>query len=83
MMHHIMMTYGEVEVQLQLFLVAVLCGRYRSALRPGHFAQRNIPGYHDAGGWVGHVAGLYARHKGKISAPFGNPNLIHGVHAAA
>lgn len=78
-----MMTYGEVEAQIQLFLVSVLYGRYRSALRPGYFTQRKIPGYLDAGGWVGHVAGLDATQNRKISAPFGNRTPIYGVHAAA
>jgi hypothetical protein len=56
-----MKTYGELEVQIHVFLTLALVGGERSASVPGLFTpQERTHGTHWIGGWVGPRAGLDA-----------------------
>jgi hypothetical protein len=57
--HYAMKAYGEVDIQIHIFLTWVLAGGDSSALRPGRFTPgERIPGTHWIGGWVDPRAGL-------------------------
>ncbi|PNF15375.1 hypothetical protein B7P43_G00968 [Cryptotermes secundus] len=63
-----MKAYGEVDVQIHIFLTSALAGGERSASRPGRFTPgERAPGTHWIGGW----AGLGNVEKGKFLPPPG------------
>jgi hypothetical protein len=57
-----MKAYGEVDVQIHIFLTSALVGGKWSAWSPGRF----IPGTHWIGGWVDPKAGLDEMEKWKF-----------------
>jgi hypothetical protein len=56
--HYAMKTYGEMDVQIHVFLISVLIGSQHSFMPGGFTLVKEPPGIHRIEGWVGPRAGL-------------------------
>jgi len=77
--HHAMKIYGEVEVQLHIFLTLALDGGEWLASCPVHFTTReSTPGVHWIGGWGGSRVSLdmVEKRRNPLIAPAGNQTLV-------
>jgi hypothetical protein len=63
-----MNTYGEVNVQIQVFLTSALAGNKWSASLPSRFNGESVPDTYWTGSWVGPRVGLDdMKQKAKLS----------------